>query len=216
MSEVGLPLAGLSVTPSVRLPDEPLRIVWTGLHTPRKALNLGLDALAALPKNVPWELHVLGKGPRTTAWQAQASDLGLNDRCYFHGWLEREAALKVMAEAHVMLITSLRDLTSTVTIEAMAMGLPIVCLDHCGFAGVVDESCGIKVPVTHPMKPLLACRRRCNVWRRMRRCAAAWPTAPFSAHTTSHGIKKLRWSTSFIAGSCMNLRRWCREGFAGA
>ena len=55
-----------------------------------------------------------------------------------------------MASAHVMLITSLRDLTSTVTIEALAMGLPIVCLDHCGFAGVVDASCGIKVPVTHP------------------------------------------------------------------
>jgi glycosyltransferase involved in cell wall biosynthesis len=156
MSEVGLPLTDLSVTPSARLLDEPLRIVWTGLHIPRKALNLGLDALAALPKNVPWELHVLGKGPRTSAWQAQARDLGLNDRCYFHGWMEREAALKVMAEAHVMLITSLRDLTSTVTVEALAMGLPIVCLDHCGFAGVVDASCGIKVPVTHPDEAIAA------------------------------------------------------------
>lgn len=154
MSEVGLPLAGLSVTPSVRLPDEPLRIVWTGLHIPRKALNLGLDALAALPKNLPWELHVLGKGPRTTAWQVQARDVGLNDRCCFHGWMEREAALKVMVAAHVMLITSLRDLTSTVTVEALAMGLPIVCLDHCGFAGVVDSSCGIKVPVTHPAETI--------------------------------------------------------------
>jgi glycosyltransferase involved in cell wall biosynthesis len=151
MSEVGLPQVGLAVTPSVRLPDEPLRIAWSGQHTPGKALGLGLDALAALPSSVRWELHVLGKGPRTTAWQAQARDLGLNDRCYFHGWLEREAALKVMAEAHVMLLTSLRDLTSTVTVEALAMGLPIVCLDHCGFAGVVDGSCGIKVPVTHPV-----------------------------------------------------------------
>ena len=52
--------------------------------------------------------------------------------------------------AHVMLITSLRDLTSTVTIEALALGLPIICLDHCGFSSVVDGSCGIKVQVNSP------------------------------------------------------------------
>jgi len=57
-----------------------------------------------------------------------------------------------MATSHLMLITSLRDLTSTVTVEALALGLPIVCLDHCGFAGVVDDRCGIKVPVTTPAK----------------------------------------------------------------
>ena len=25
----------------------------------------------------------------------------------------------------------------------------MVCLDHCGFSDVIDESCGIKVPVTN-------------------------------------------------------------------
>ena len=49
-------------------------------------------------------------------------------------------------------ITSLRDLTSTVTVEGLALGLPVVCLDHCGFADVVDETCGIKVPVTTPAR----------------------------------------------------------------
>ncbi len=33
---------------------------------------------------------------------------------------------------------------------ALALGLPIVCLDHCGFSAVVDETCGIKIPVTSP------------------------------------------------------------------
>jgi glycosyltransferase involved in cell wall biosynthesis len=41
---------------------------------------------------------------------------------------------------------------STVTVEALAMGVPVVCLDHCGFAEVVDESCGIRVPVTTPQQ----------------------------------------------------------------
>lgn len=59
-----------------------------------------------------------------------------------------------MRESHLMLITSLRDLTSTVTVEALAAGLPIVCLDHCGFGEVVDESCGIKIPVTTPREAI--------------------------------------------------------------
>lgn len=56
-----------------------------------------------------------------------------------------------MDSSHLMLITSLRDRTLTVTIEVLALGLPIVCLDHCGFGGGVDDTCGIKVPVKTPV-----------------------------------------------------------------
>jgi glycosyltransferase involved in cell wall biosynthesis len=149
LAEVGLPSVTASA-PTPRAPGEPLRIVWTGIHAPRKALNLGLEALARLPSDLRWELHVIGKGERTGAWIALAERLGIRDRCTFHGWLERSAAMEVMAGAHAMLITSLRDLTATVTIEALALGLPIVCLDHCGFGSVVDASCGIKVAVETP------------------------------------------------------------------
>lgn len=149
ISEVGLPPSP-PLQPGRRQTGEPLRLVWTGLHTPGKALNLALAALATLPQELSWELHVLGKGARTSRWQRMAQASGLAERCRFHGWLPRDDALRIMAAGHVMLITSLRDLTSTVTIEALAMGLPIICLDHCGFAGVVDDTCGIKVPLRTP------------------------------------------------------------------
>jgi len=47
-------------------------------------------------------------------------------------------------------ITSLKDLTSTVLLEAMAQGVPVICPDHCGFADVVTDACGIKVAVQSP------------------------------------------------------------------
>ena len=50
-----------------------------------------------------------------------------------------------MREAHVFAITSLKDLTSTVAVEAISMGLPIVSLGHCGFADLVTKTCGIKI-----------------------------------------------------------------------
>jgi len=147
--EVGLPDA-LSPIHSSRTKHEPLQLVWSGLHTPGKALNIGIEALACLGSSVNWQLHVLGEGKRTKNWEALAKKRGIAERCSFHGWLPRDEAMSVMRGGHLLLITSLRDLTSTVTIEALAMGLPVVCLDHCGFAEVVNEQCGIKVPVTSP------------------------------------------------------------------
>lgn len=149
LSEVGLPREPI-LQICGRAADEPLRIVWTGLHIPRKALNLALEALSRISADVSWELHVLGRGPRTLDWQRLADSLGISGRCIFHGWVPRDQAIKTMQDAHVMLIASLRDLTSTVTVEALALGLPIVCLDHCGFTEVVNEHCGIKIPVNSP------------------------------------------------------------------
>lgn len=149
LSEVGIPKISLK-TPRQRLPSEPLRIVWAGLHIPRKALNLALQALGSLPIGCKWEFHVLGTGPRSEAWKRLAADLHIGNSCHFHGWLSREETMEIMQTCHVMLITSLRDLTSTVTLEAISLGLPLICLDHCGFSDVVDDKCGIKVPVLGP------------------------------------------------------------------
>ena len=149
--EVGLPADPLKYIQS-RENNEPLRIVWTGLHVPRKALNLALRALAGLPPSTNWELHILGEGSQTNRWKKLAGKLGIATKCQFHGWLPRDKAMTMMHEAHVMLITSLRDLTATVTVEALALGLPIICLDHCGFTAVGDASCGVKVPVISPQQ----------------------------------------------------------------
>lgn len=149
LSEVGLPRKPLEIIRG-RTADEPLRLVWCGLHIPRKALNLALLALSRLPAELDRELHILGEGPRTKAWEKLSEKLEVDTFCHFHGWQPRENVLEIMQKSHVMLITSLRDLNSTVTVEALALGLPVICPDHCGFADVVDESCGVKIPVTTP------------------------------------------------------------------
>lgn len=149
LTEVGLPSKVAEVVPK-RYFGSPLRIVWTGQHIPRKALNLALRGLAALPENIEWELHILGEGPKSAEWKQLSKTLGVQSRCVFYGWTPRDQALEVMRSSHLMLITSLRDLTSTVIVESLAMGVPVLCPDHCGFSAVVDESCGIKIPLLSP------------------------------------------------------------------
>ena len=155
LAEVGLPRGILSLI-NDRSSDKPLRILWSGQHTPRKALNLALEALSILPSTVAWELHVLGVGQKTVAWKRLANGLSISSHVRFYGWISREQALSVMQSAHLMLITSLRDLTSTVLVEALSIGLPIICLDHCGFADVVNDDCGVKIPLTTPRQTIVA------------------------------------------------------------
>jgi glycosyltransferase involved in cell wall biosynthesis len=140
--------------PSRRSVNEPLKIVWAGVFQHRKALNIGLRALAALPKSMSWELHVLGSGPLEKKWKELAKNLGLTDRCRFYGQVDRAQVLEVMETSHVLLLTSLRDITSTVLIEGMSVGLPVICLKHCGFADIVDDTNGVAVSVEKPSKTI--------------------------------------------------------------
>jgi glycosyltransferase involved in cell wall biosynthesis len=149
--EVGLP--GIKVASfSKRADNESLRLVWSGLHTPGKALPILLKALAVMPNHINWRLDILGEGRETSKWKQLAIKLGIANRCHWHGWIPRNESLKTMQHGHVFIVSSLQDLTSTVILEALALGLPVICLDHCGFADVVTPECGIKIPVTYPQK----------------------------------------------------------------
>jgi glycosyltransferase involved in cell wall biosynthesis len=142
--EVGPPQLE-AVSPKERDEREPFRICWSGLHLPGKALQLLLHAAARLPKDLNYSIEILGDGPCNGAWRSVASRLGIDGRCHWHGWITRDRSLAVMSNSHVFAITSLKDLTSTVAVEAISLGLPIVSLDHCGFADLVTEECGIKI-----------------------------------------------------------------------
>lgn len=129
---------------------EPLKIVWSGLHIPRKNLSLLLKSLANV--NFKFELHILGDGKLNASWKKLAKELRVDESCIWYGWVDKVVADKVYNSAHVFCITSISDLTSTVTLEALSYGLPIICLDHCGFSHVVNENCGIKINVSTPKK----------------------------------------------------------------
>jgi glycosyltransferase involved in cell wall biosynthesis len=52
-----------------------------------------------------------------------------------------------MSKAHVLLHTSICEATSTVVLEALALGLPVICHDACGMRTAVTNQCGIRVPL---------------------------------------------------------------------
>jgi glycosyltransferase involved in cell wall biosynthesis len=127
-----------------------LRLVWSGQHIGRKALPLLQLALASLGGKPAVELTVLGEGPETNAWKALAERLGIAPLVRWTGRLTREAALREMAAADAFVSTSVLEETSLVVLEALSLGLPVVCHDACGMGVAVTDTCGVKVPLRTP------------------------------------------------------------------
>jgi len=144
--EVGLPPHTID-RHSLRADQESLRIAWSGRHLPGKALHLLLRGLSRLPNSIDWRLDIYGDGPSRTGWRQLAGRLGIELRCIWHGQVPRVEALEGLKSAHLFVTTSLKDLTSNVILEALAQGVPVLCPDHCGFPDVIDETCGIRLPI---------------------------------------------------------------------
>lgn len=129
---------------------EPLRVLSSGWITPNKALHLLLQAAAIAAKQIPIEVTVLGKGSAEAANRKLVSRLHLEDQVRFLGWKPYHEALQEYDRAHCLAFTSLRDTSGNVLLEAMARGVPPICLDHQGAGEIVTPQSGIKIAVTNP------------------------------------------------------------------
>ncbi len=122
----------------------PLRVVWSGQHFGRKALPILLHALAELKNQPPIDLTVVGDGPATVQWQSLAKSLKLN-RIAWTGRVPHERALAEVAAGDVLAFTSVLEGTPHVVLEALSLGLPVVCHNACGMGMAVTDNCGIRV-----------------------------------------------------------------------
>jgi glycosyltransferase involved in cell wall biosynthesis len=116
--------------PSATRHDTRRVMLFAGRLLPLKGVALAIRALEGLPG---WRLIVCGDGSDYGRLKRLASDRGLGDRVDFRGWVERGEVLRTMREeASVFVFPSLHDEAGWVVVEAMASGLPVVCLDLGG------------------------------------------------------------------------------------
>lgn len=132
-----------------RRADEPLRILWSGRFDPIKVLPVLLDALSGITRH-PWELHILGDGPEKPRWKRHESRTTFTGNIHWHGMVPRSKALEIMATGHVFVHTSVKEGTPHVVVEALCLGIPVICHDACGMGIAVDARCGMKIPLADP------------------------------------------------------------------
>jgi glycosyltransferase involved in cell wall biosynthesis len=129
---------------SVRTYDgtRPLRLIWSGQHFGRKALPILLRALGQIKR--PVDLVVLSDGPETAGWQALAKSLKL-EGIRWVGRVPHERAVAEMSDGDCLVFTSVLEGTPHVVLEALSLGLPVICHNACGMGVAVTNDCGVRI-----------------------------------------------------------------------
>lgn len=135
-------------------PRRRLRLVYVGRFLYVKGMELGLRAMASLrARGVDVTLTMIGQGPQEARWRSVAAELGVADRVSWTPWMRHDQLLAAYASFDVFLFPSLHESSGNVVLEAMAAGLPVVCLDLGGPPQMVDASCGRVVGVAWRDEP---------------------------------------------------------------
>ena len=106
-------------------------------------MHLGMRAFAeARRRGGDVRLTMLGGGSEGRAWRGLARELGIEQAV---DWIDRVDHCR-MSEIYLshdaLLFPSLHDSSGNVVLEALAYGLPVICLDLGGPGEFVDDRCG--------------------------------------------------------------------------
>jgi L-malate glycosyltransferase len=114
------------------------------LANDKKGLDLLLNAMSGIEAN--YVLHIGGGGSQLEFYQAMASDLAIDHKCKFHGWVAHWEVPEFMTQLNFFVSASRFESFGMVMVEAMAMGLPVVATDSGGPKDFINEMNGILVP----------------------------------------------------------------------
>ncbi len=123
-----------------------VRLLFVGRLISWKGCDSAIRTVAALARSgTRAHLTVVGVGPELSALQILARDLGVDSKVDFLGAVPHKRVLALFRDHDVFLFPSLHDSGGIAVLEAMYLGLPVVCLDLGGPAVSVGDA-GIKVP----------------------------------------------------------------------
>lgn len=108
-----------------KLGEAPI-ILYIGRLDKEKKVNVLIEAMQYLPKEQDFQLVIEGKGQQMDLLIGLAENLGLKDKVKFMGFIKEEELKALYAVSTIFVMPSTAELQSLVTMEAMAMGLPVI------------------------------------------------------------------------------------------
>jgi glycosyltransferase involved in cell wall biosynthesis len=123
-----------------------LHVLYAGRLVYLKGVHLALVAFAALRQTFPnARFTIIGSGPEQAWLHRLAEKLGVTAAVDWRPWLPRAELMETYSRHDVLLFPSLHDSSGNAVLEALANGVPVVCLNLGGPRVLVDDRCGIRV-----------------------------------------------------------------------
>lgn len=165
-----------------------LSFVHFGRLVFHKGTALVIEALATT--RLPITLDIVGRGPELDPCRALVEQLGLQERVRFLDWYTAQHELFESFHAYRgVVLPSIEDANGIVIQEAMALGLPPICLDWGGPALLIDNGrSGFLV------KPMTRQQIVEDLGKRMQELASDGETAEAMSIAARSSAQEWRWS----------------------
>lgn len=95
-----------------------------------KNIDVVLKAFALACKKVPLTLSIIGSGPAEKSLKDLAKELGIQKKVKFNGYLFGNSLVKEIAKHSFYVSASTIETQGIATLEAMALGLPVIGADE--------------------------------------------------------------------------------------
>ncbi|MFM7181880.1 MAG: glycosyltransferase [Verrucomicrobiales bacterium] len=147
LNRTGIPLDQFVPVQRERPSDGNWILLQGGRLIAKKDHATTFAAVAEVRKQFPkLRLKIAGEGPEKPALMELAKDLGISDAIEWLGFLDQEAMIRALHEAHVFVHPSVtgpdgnREGIPNGLLEAMATALPVVATRHGGIPEAVEDS----------------------------------------------------------------------------
>jgi glycosyltransferase involved in cell wall biosynthesis len=109
------------------------KVIYAGRLLHWKGVHLAIEAFAKFNYEFPNSTFlIIGKGPFESKLKALANKTNARRNIEFNKWCPQTELLSQLRKADVFLFPSFHDSGGLVVLEAMSVGLPVICLDRGG------------------------------------------------------------------------------------
>lgn len=124
----------------------PLRVIYSGRLVALKNVSAALHAVArARSAGADVHLVMVGSGPERQRLEQLARDLGIEASVEFLGSVTQARVMEELRRSDAYLFPSLKEGGVWSLMEAMSVGLPVVCVRTSGMTVITDEESAIRI-----------------------------------------------------------------------
>ena len=169
--------------------QNPVSLISVGRFHWKKGYHYALDAMYRLQQK-GIDVHytiIAGEAPEEVLYQL--ADLGLEGSVTVLGQMPQAEVFKRMQQSDILLLPSVEEGIANVVLEAMAIGLPVICSDCGGMSEVVDHGVNGLLFPQRDVAGLAACIREMIVLPSTARQAMAY--AAIAKVESQHRVDRL-------------------------
>lgn len=131
--------------PPHRSDDSSVNIGYAGRLVPEKGVDLLIEALSRIKKEMAWRLEIIGSGPEKATLMTQVKSLGLEERVHWREWVPSVEMPEVYRTLDILAMPSRtrpnwKEQFGRVLIEAMASEVAVIGSNSGAIPDVIGTS----------------------------------------------------------------------------